>query len=69
MTFTRVGTRVYAENGALVRKFDSRHLPVNDLAYDWIADLHSRVARAQRLTAALNGTGPRAEQARREIGV
>ena len=69
MTFKRVGTRIYAENGALVRRFDSTHLPANDLAHDWIADLHDRVRRAQRFTAALNGVGPRAENARRSIGL
>ena len=67
--FKRVGTRVYAPNGALVRRFDSTHLPANDLLHDWIADLQERTAKAHRFTAALNGVGPRHEWAKRETGI
>ena len=66
MTFKQVGTRVYAENGALVRSFDTE--PYRNDVYV-MDELYRRVARAQRFTAALNGTGPRAEHARRSIGV
>ena len=69
MAFRRVGTRIYAENGALVRRYDSTHLPANDLAHDWIADLHGRMAKAQRLVEALNGVGPRHEWAKRSVGI
>ena len=66
MTFKRVGTRIYAEDGSLVRSFGSKPYRNDFYAND---ELYRRVAKARRFVAALNGTGPRAEAARRSIGL
>ena len=65
--FKRVGTRVYAANGALVRSFDRTH--TLERSTDWVDDLHGRMAKAQRFTAALNGVGPKHEWAKRRCGI
>ena len=65
--FKAVGTKVYAGNGALVRRFDRTYEPERSI--DWMDDLHNRIRKARRFTAALNGTGPKHEWAKRRVGI
>ena len=65
--FKAVGTRVYAENGSLVRSFDTRTGYWD--GQDSMDDLHRRIRKARRFTAALNGVGPKSEHARRQVGI
>ena len=67
--FKAVGTRVYAENGSLVRRFDATARELSAPADAWMDELHGRIRKARRFTAALNGVGPRSEHARRKAGI
>ena len=68
MSFKAVGTKVYAGNGALVRQYEAVGRSRWGLDLDVMNDLHARMRKARRFASSLNGTGPRAEHARRTIG-
>ena len=66
--YRAVGTRVYSEDDALVRKFERRRWKPKAKAGEWLDELNGRIRKARRFAAALNGVGPHAEQARQAIG-
>ena len=66
MTFKRVGTRIYAENGALVRKFE-HPFPLKRVRPN--GSFYYAAEPAIELARRLNGCGPRAERARQEVGL
>ena len=67
--FKAVGTRVYAESGSLVRRFDATARELTAPPDAWMGEMHGRLRKARRFADALNGVGPRAEHARRKAGI
>ena len=66
--FYSIGASVFREGQGLVKHFAPPYAPPAAPS-NGVREFDTRRKAAKRMAAVLNGTGPRAEQARQEIGL